>query len=361
MKAPSAMRTEKTRTVVVSNNSKPWVWRLTLVFCLAGSFCGPTFGEEVYSGKTYGLTSSLGFGDWQPWDVAEDISQLFGGHLATIDNLELNNWLAQTFSSSTDSALIGLSYSTPGGSWKWASTNSTAPDYRHWAPGYPNQSSLPPYAAYLQMSDGLWRDTTFPMIGIYQVDHASVVPITMDLPLCSIANDVSSTGTDHVLALGSGSTIAEIRCSDGNWGGRIESGIQFADQGAAEVYVGDLTGPQSGTLTIGASAEIPLGTPLNLAFDANILDLHNQSSTWNLTIKRDHDTILSMNTPQEIQIPVYAGETLSVDYSDSLSTKGVSSLAINLWAVPEPATLSLLVVLGFCVLGYVWRQKKPPR
>jgi len=360
---------------------------LILSCCILGRFCDPVFGsnEATYGGKTYGLTSILGFGWIWDWNLAEQGAQLNGGHLVTIDSNGLNNWLTQTYSSSSASgkAWIGLHYNDVYrgdnilSKWQWVSTSSNLPDYRNWASGNPRQGTnfgVTDYT-YIQLSDGSWHDYysvqgSNPDIGIYEVDHASIVPISMNLPVYArtrtTAHDVATTGTNYTFAAVSpdpDSADSEIKGTYGSWGGKIETCLLLDNVGGAEMYFGDATGPKSGTITIGTLTDVPLGTPLNLILDADSFTAFptwNNIPTWNFTLKRGDEMLMAMNVTGESQVQVYAGESLTIDFSSALTSKGEGNIDLNMWVVPvpEPMTLTMLLIAVLCMIGHAWQRRK---
>lgn len=155
-------------------------------------------------------------GGW--WQEYEDRAQFYGGHLATIDNLTLNNWLKTTYGGYGDYLAIGLHYDSSYGSqsamnWRWASTGSNSPLYRNFAATYPKNGTSSGFDfALLRTLDGKWIDM-FPLqsgIGptaaIYETDYASVVLVTMNCSVHCTANwqensGLNSTSMDNLFEM----------------------------------------------------------------------------------------------------------------------------------------------------------------
>jgi hypothetical protein len=355
--------------------------RIATTCLIVGGLSLPVHGieETTYGGKTYGLVAG---GGW--WYGAEQQAQLYGGHLVTIDDPGMNAWLTETFSGA-GTAWIGLNYTPSSGpkgnifNWKWAGTDSNSPLYRNFAVGYPNTSVYGDDYAAMRMSDGKWLDAdspgVWPDLGIYEVGHTSVVPITMDLSLCATAElyygwgDTRFGGTpygtksanayvegevpDPMNPEGPGffsQASANIAFSDGSWGTRIETNLHGGmGMGSASAGLND-----PGAMTIGTTIGAPIGTLLQLEVDANMIE--GEYGAWSLVLKRGGDTLLSLDDEGEHTLSVYAGETLTVEFSNSVVWYS-ANLAVNMWVVPEPAAFSLLMIAGLCGIGYAWRRR----
>lgn len=386
MKTQSIIALKATFFVEVVRFRKLQSVLLMLIVCIISGLSVRAFGgwEATHDGKTYGLTLSMSANDisgWhQDWNAAEQEAQFFGGHLVTIDSAAENDWLSQTFKNEIPmaagggnyNAWIGLNYNniiangdTVLSRWKWVDTNSNLPSYRNWASGYPRAGTNGHYDyAYINATDGYWRDQLpinagSPVVGIYEIDHASVVPVQFNIMKSAYirSGTIEKSDSDTFCSMvWEGSTFAYIDTWSWDNNCRIETNLSINNGNSdARAYFGDVNNPQGGTITIGTLNGIPLGTPLNLLVDVNAL---GDSSTWNLSVKRGSDTILSMNAAQEMQAIVYAGETLAVDFSNSLSSNGTADLAINWYVVPEPASPLLLIVAGLCVVGCTWHRRK---
>lgn len=76
-----------------------------------------------------------------PWPESEQAAQVLGGHLASIGSPEEQEWVFGTFGNRGGverSLWIGLSRSTPGGSFSWSDGSLTT--YRNWLPGQPDDA-----------------------------------------------------------------------------------------------------------------------------------------------------------------------------------------------------------------------------
>ncbi len=76
-----------------------------------------------------------------PWPESEQAAQVLGGHLASIGSPEEQRWVFSTFGNRAGverSLWIGLSRSTPGGSFSWSDGSVTT--YRNWLPGQPDDA-----------------------------------------------------------------------------------------------------------------------------------------------------------------------------------------------------------------------------
>jgi hypothetical protein len=127
---------------------------------------GYTYSDYAWTtnqanGHQYALTL-----DDSTWAHCESWAIEVGGHLATINSLEEQNWLATTFPffESGEAMWIGFyqnhdapDYSEPAGGWRWISTEPVT--YTGWYPGEPTDSG--PYGedyACFWYSGGLWND-----------------------------------------------------------------------------------------------------------------------------------------------------------------------------------------------------------
>lgn len=92
-------------------------------------------------------------GDWHECE-AEAVNQ--GAHLVTINNKAEQQWLMDTFGTSTQ-YWIGLTDKDEEGVWKW--TNDEPLNYVNWADGEPNnEGDCEDYANMNRTSDGKWND-----------------------------------------------------------------------------------------------------------------------------------------------------------------------------------------------------------
>ncbi|MCP4536481.1 MAG: hypothetical protein GY832_04985, partial [Chloroflexi bacterium] len=112
------------------------------------------YNYATYNGHTYLLASS-----GQGWTGAETYAQSLGGHLVTIDDVDEQQFIVDTFGSQQYYLWIGLSDAAVEGDWStWV--DGTPVSYSNWVTGYPRNSSN--NYAYMNTSRGagnnLWYD-----------------------------------------------------------------------------------------------------------------------------------------------------------------------------------------------------------
>jgi hypothetical protein len=342
--------------------------------------------EVIHDGKTYGIVSSYN-GD-------DSAAQFYGGHLATIPDASLNDWLRGAFAGSGygNYLSIGLKYNTTYGTpetdtsnWQWVGTGSNSPAYRNFEVGYPQTgvSTNNNDYALMRTSDGKWLDI-YPSqagvnanYGIYET-KASAVPITMN---CS-AHCSAYVGPNGNNGYGINSTYASysflmpdpmnpqqivfsgadssISCTGGNWGGRIEANVSVSSSGQSFNPLSALAEINNSTITIGTSSDIQAGEPLTLHVDANKFHSWDEWS-GSFALKRGANTLLSYNGPNESDLLVYAGETLTVQFTQSFNSfySRWSTTAVNMWVVvPEPDCLTLLAMFCLSLFAYARQRRK---
>ncbi|MEI6783705.1 MAG: FG-GAP-like repeat-containing protein, partial [Verrucomicrobiota bacterium] len=104
-----------------------------------------------FNGHSYVLTDAA-----TDWASAEAAAVALGGHLATINSADENNFLYQAFSRSAN-VWIGLNLFT-GGQWVWSSGDPVS--YLNWAGGQPNNGNGYEFATQLR-TDGGWEDIAY--------------------------------------------------------------------------------------------------------------------------------------------------------------------------------------------------------
>ncbi len=100
----------------------------------------------VHDGRAYALLGS------QSWANAQTAAVALGGNLVTIDDAAEQTYLRNTFSSWDP--WIGIHDADGNNTFVWV--DGTPVSYTNWYPGEPNTASYD--GAYLENSDGLWRD-----------------------------------------------------------------------------------------------------------------------------------------------------------------------------------------------------------
>ncbi|SDM63168.1 lectin-like protein [Acetanaerobacterium elongatum] len=96
------------------------------------------------------------------WDVAKEFCESLGGHLATIQSQDENDFLFKYMQSKGyDSAYFGATDESNEGTWLWV-TNEPM-NYSNWHSGEPNsENSKEDYAMfYWKFNDGTWNDGDF--------------------------------------------------------------------------------------------------------------------------------------------------------------------------------------------------------
>ena len=106
-----------------------------LVPMIFASACYAQFvdGPVQHDGNTYYLL------DQSTWNEAEGEANALGGHLATVEDAEQNDWIFSTFATYGGvqrELAIGLYDATASGTFGWSSGDPVA--YTNWAPGEPN-------------------------------------------------------------------------------------------------------------------------------------------------------------------------------------------------------------------------------
>ena len=118
------------------------------------------------------------------WHAAEAIAVNLGGHLATINDVDENTWVYDTFASygGDDYRLwIGYTDEANEGQWRWL--NGWRGTYSNWYPGEPNNWENSEHYAWIwnpgSGAGGTWADAGAGLL------EAAVVEIGIDPPLCT--------------------------------------------------------------------------------------------------------------------------------------------------------------------------------
>ena len=153
------------------NKSIPII-TLAAAFCLLTSvaaIAGPIeLSSSVWSGNghTYHLLANSGNAGITWTDAESYAVNTLGGHLATVDSLQVSNWLWNTFGKDANIDLwIGLTDQVDEGQFKWIASGQ-APLFTNWYPNEPNNSGNEDYVFILHSSfsggngpgAGLWND-----------------------------------------------------------------------------------------------------------------------------------------------------------------------------------------------------------
>jgi len=362
---------------------------IVLYFALALSLFGPApaalgIYATMNDGHTYGLIEGI----WD-WTLAEYYARLYGGHLATIDDMVENQYIRGAFSDYCNYAWIGLKYSGASSTnplaWNWASTEQPLPIFRRFATGYPRQGVEYDQAyAYMKMADGRWYDyypfEYFPTCGVYELDRVSAVPIATNLSAWARA----TAGTQMVENFGTNSVYAEtmdsvwvpypenpeegewvscsanasLDCGGGSWGARIQAHLttSYDPGGFMPMSAEAVAEIKGGTIDVGATDDVPAGTPLRLMIQVNAYE--SGGNWWSLSILRDGETLLEIKDADaawndlldlytaEGSLTVHAGDSLGVEFQGAAwNAWDNKELVVNFWAepVPEPGALALIV------------------
>lgn len=105
----------------------------------------------TYNGHFYEVTSSS-----MTWTEANDYAQTMGGWLVTINDQAEQDWLEDTFGTST-MYWIGFNDLATEGTWEWA--NGETSGYTNWDSGEPNDYNNNEDAAIMNwQTSGEWND-----------------------------------------------------------------------------------------------------------------------------------------------------------------------------------------------------------
>jgi hypothetical protein len=102
-----------------------------------------------------------------PWLDAEELAVCMGGHLATINDIDEDDWVWTTFDGRNRSLWIGLTDKVQEGVFRWISGESVT--YTNWASGEPNGNTSENYVHYFQESIRHWNDTINDLSPVYGV------------------------------------------------------------------------------------------------------------------------------------------------------------------------------------------------
>lgn len=128
-------------------------------------------GWQEYRSHCYKLTAALG-----SWDDAEAEAVAAGGHLATINDEDENQWILDTFDPLEPRLWIGLHQLSgsiePDGGWVWSSGEPVT--YTNWRATEPNNNGDEKYAEFMTSSafaPGKWNDRSdgHPYLGIIEI------------------------------------------------------------------------------------------------------------------------------------------------------------------------------------------------
>jgi hypothetical protein len=127
---PAARRTLKQREESVKTS-----WNITIVVALLS--CARSTSGSILSGPAINPTNGHAYYLLSPqsWTSAESEAVSLGGHLATIDDLAENEWVATQFHQPFGAMWIGLNDAQIEGTYVWASGELSA--YRNWYGGVP--------------------------------------------------------------------------------------------------------------------------------------------------------------------------------------------------------------------------------
>lgn len=127
------------------------------------------------TGHYYGLTPVL------PWEDAEELAIMAGGHLVTLNNADENQWVHGNIVAPLGTwAWLGFNDLAVEGAWVWAS--GEAVDYTDWySPREPNNVLLIPEGedvAIMQHRNGLWYDYPHTWEGYGVIEVAQMPDLT---------------------------------------------------------------------------------------------------------------------------------------------------------------------------------------
>lgn len=128
------------------------IWSIDRVLVWEDSQPPPLIRRSVYqpnTGKVYHLL------EWSNWIRAEKTAQLLGGHLASVNSADENDWIRTTFPTGEASTLwIGYTDAQEEGTWQW--TDGAQSGYTNWDSGQPDDSSGQDFCS--MRNSGRWRD-----------------------------------------------------------------------------------------------------------------------------------------------------------------------------------------------------------
>jgi len=175
-----------------------------LILLSAGANAAIILGSATWSGnsRTYHLIAggNLGTPAGISWSDAEAYAVTnLGGHLATVDSSQLDNWIWNTFGNAANRNLwIGLTDKDSEGQFKWIATGAAA-SYANWYTGEPNNFNNEDYVFILRSGfsggngpgEGKWNDaqvgwTEFFSAPMYAI--AETVPEPTSLVLFGIGS-----------------------------------------------------------------------------------------------------------------------------------------------------------------------------
>ena len=170
---PGASFTEVTFTAPVATSSCSQTPN-TIIDCSATSneiagliFMGERNGSKYYCSNTNSLT----------WHQARDLAINFGGHLATVNDAEENEFIRSNIMA--DFAWIGYTDEAQEGNFSWLSGNSS---YTNWNSGEPNNLDGIEHYTRILKSTGAWTDRNehFQAEAVIEIPCPVVVEATID-------------------------------------------------------------------------------------------------------------------------------------------------------------------------------------
>jgi uncharacterized delta-60 repeat protein len=209
-----------------------------------------------FNGHSYQLTTVA-----TTWDNAEAEAVAHGGHLASINSAEENQWLLNTFGGNR--SWIGFNDIQQEGTWRW--TDGSSSTYKNWSPGEPNNSKgledvAELYGITASTTYGKWNDVpaTGTKYGI--LEYGTLLDsIAPTLTTFSPADNATAVALDSNIVLTFGEAVQK-----GTGNIVISNGMDIRT-----ITVSDITQVviNGNTVTINPTANLSAGTNYHVKID----------------------------------------------------------------------------------------------
>lgn len=176
---------------------RPILPLLLLAALPALTFGGVILDTTDYNNTTYHLIAADGGGGLS-WTDAEAFAVTLGGHLATINDLDENDFIFSEWADNpmTGGLWLGLNDVAANSQWVWVSGESSS--FTYWQPGEPNNAGG--NETYVHMWGGMivpngqWNDATNvtstfgrPIFGVVEIGEIAEIPEPATVGLLSLA------------------------------------------------------------------------------------------------------------------------------------------------------------------------------